>query len=53
MPILLIVLSILLPPVAVGIKFGLKKDFVINLILTLIFFLPGVVHALYLVLKKA
>jgi uncharacterized membrane protein YqaE (UPF0057 family) len=52
MPILLIILSILLPPVAVAIKFGLKKEFVINLILTLLFFLPGVIHALYLSLKK-
>jgi uncharacterized membrane protein YqaE (UPF0057 family) len=52
MPILLIILSILLPPVPVAIKFGLKKEFVINLILTLLFFLPGVIHALYLILKK-
>lgn len=52
MPILLIILSILLPPVAVAIKFGLKKDFVINIVLTLIFWIPGVIHALYLILKK-
>ena len=52
MPMLLIILSILLPPVAVAIKFGLKKALVINLVLTLLFFLPGVIHALYLVLKK-
>jgi uncharacterized membrane protein YqaE (UPF0057 family) len=52
MPILLIILAILLPPVAVALKSGIGKDFVINLILTLLFFLPGVIHALWLVLKK-
>lgn len=52
MPILQIILAILLPPVAVALKSGLGKDFVINLILTLLFFLPGVIHALWLVLKK-
>jgi uncharacterized membrane protein YqaE (UPF0057 family) len=52
MPILLIILSIVIPPVAVAMKFGLKKDFVINVILTLLFWIPGVIHALYLVLKK-
>lgn len=52
MPILQIILAILLPPVAVALKSGLGKDFVINLILTLLFFLPGVIHALWLILKK-
>jgi uncharacterized membrane protein YqaE (UPF0057 family) len=52
MPILLIILAILLPPLAVGLKLGFGKDFVINLIATLLFWIPGVIHALYLVLKK-
>lgn len=51
-PVVLIILAIFLPPVAVAIKFGIGKDFLINLILTLIFFLPGMIHALYLVTKK-
>lgn len=49
---LLIILSIILPPLAVGLKCGFAKDFLINLILTLIFWIPGVIHSLYLVLKK-
>ena len=52
MQILQIILAIILPPVGVALKCGLGKDFVINLILTLLFFIPGVIHALYLVLKK-
>lgn len=51
-PVVLIILAIFLPPVAVAVKCGIGKDFLINLILTLIFFLPGMIHALYLVTKK-
>ncbi|MDR6302122.1 YqaE/Pmp3 family membrane protein [Mesonia maritima] len=47
MSILTIILSIILPPLAVFLNKGLGKDFLINLILTLIFWLPGVIHALY------
>ena len=48
---LLIIVAVLLPPLAVLLDKGLGKYFVINLILTLIFFLPGLVHALWLVTK--
>jgi uncharacterized membrane protein YqaE (UPF0057 family) len=52
MPILLIILAILLPPVAVFLKAGAGKDLVINIILTLLFYIPGVIHALWIVTKK-
>ncbi len=45
MSILTIILNILLPPLGVAVAKGIGKDFVINLILTLIFFIPGVIHA--------
>ncbi|MGJ8666337.1 MAG: YqaE/Pmp3 family membrane protein [Patiriisocius sp.] len=45
MSILTIILNILLPPLAVFLKHGLGKNFLINLILTMIFWLPGVIHA--------
>lgn len=48
--ILMIILAILLPPLAVALKAGLGKQFLINLILTLIFWLPGAIHALIVVL---
>ena len=51
-PILLIILAIILPPVAVALKDGAGKHLVINIILTLLFFLPGVIHAIWLVLQK-
>lgn len=46
------IIAILLPPLAVGLKAGLGGVFVLNLILTLIFWIPGVLHALYVVLSS-
>jgi uncharacterized membrane protein YqaE (UPF0057 family) len=45
MSILTIVLNILLPPLAVFMKHGLGSTFVISLILTIIGWIPGVIHA--------
>jgi uncharacterized membrane protein YqaE (UPF0057 family) len=47
----LIILSLLLPPVAVFLKKGAGKDLVINIVLCLLMFFPGVVHALWVTLK--
>lgn len=49
--IILIILSILLPPLAVFLEKGAGKDFVINIILCLFFYVPGILHALWVVLK--
>ena len=49
--IVLIILAILLPPLAVFFKKGLGKDLIINIILCLIFYIPGIIHALWLVTK--
>lgn len=52
--ILKIILAILLPPVAVYLEAGFKKNkFLINIILTLLFLFPGIIHALLVVFKKA
>jgi len=48
---LLIILAILLPPVAVFLKSGVGKDLLINIILCLLFFIPGLLHALWVVTK--
>lgn len=47
---LLIVLAIILPPLAVGLKFGISTEFWISILLTLLFWIPGVVYALILIL---
>ena len=49
--IVLIILAILLPPIAVFLKKGAGKDLVINIVLCILFFLPGVIHAIWLVTK--
>ena len=47
---LLIILAFLLPPLAVGLKDGIGGSFFLNLILTMLFWLPGFIHALIVVL---
>jgi uncharacterized membrane protein YqaE (UPF0057 family) len=47
--VLLIILAILIPPLAVGLKEGIGSRFWISLLLTLLFFLPGVIYALLVV----
>ncbi|WP_341664552.1 YqaE/Pmp3 family membrane protein [Vibrio sp.] len=50
---LLIILCLLLPPVAVVCNRGLGKDFFISFVLTLFFFIPGVLHAFYSTMEVA
>jgi uncharacterized membrane protein YqaE (UPF0057 family) len=52
MSILIILLSILLPPLAVFLKHGLGSTFLINILLTLLGGIPGMIHALYVNSKK-
>ncbi|MEP2235390.1 MAG: YqaE/Pmp3 family membrane protein [Alteripontixanthobacter sp.] len=47
MPIIILIATILLPPLGVALKHGLSNDFWINLILTIIFFVPGLIHGIY------
>jgi uncharacterized membrane protein YqaE (UPF0057 family) len=50
--IVLIIISVLLAPVAVFLKKGAGKDLVINIVLCFLFYLPAVIHAIWLVTKK-
>jgi uncharacterized membrane protein YqaE (UPF0057 family) len=47
--ILLSILAIILPPVAALIKVGCTTHFWINILLTLLGWLPGCIHALWLI----
>ncbi|QDO94927.1 YqaE/Pmp3 family membrane protein [Formosa sediminum] len=47
MSLLTIILSILLPPVAVFLKHGIGTTLLISILLTLLGWLPGVIHAFY------
>jgi uncharacterized membrane protein YqaE (UPF0057 family) len=51
--ILTLLLTIVFPPLGVGIKTGLGVHFWLNLVLTVFgFYIPGLVHGLYIVLSK-
>ncbi len=52
MGILEIILAVILPPLAVVWRFGLKSVFWLNLLLTLLGYLPGLVHAIYVLSRK-
>lgn len=47
----LAIIAILLPPLAVFLNSGAGKDLIINIILCLLFYIPGILHALWLVFK--
>ncbi len=47
----LILLAVFLPPVAVALKSGLGTDLLINILLCLLLFFPGMIHALWIVSK--
>ncbi len=49
--VVLVILAIFLPPVAVFLKSGVGKDLAINILLCLLMWVPGILHALWLILK--
>jgi uncharacterized membrane protein YqaE (UPF0057 family) len=48
--VLIVILAILLPPIAVVIRRGCGVDLVINILLCLLGHIPGIIHAVYIVL---
>ena len=46
-----ILLAVLLPPLGIILQVGLTKHFWINIILTLLGYIPGLVHAVYIIAK--
>ncbi len=47
-----VIIAILLPPLGVFLQVGLGKDFWINILLTLLGYVPGLVHAIWIIAKK-
>jgi len=47
-----LILAVFLPPVGVAIKKGIGLQLVINVILTFLGYIPGIIHALYVILKN-
>lgn len=48
--ILMLLIAVVLPPLAVFLKVGLTLHFWINVILTLLGYAPGILHALWVIL---
>lgn len=48
---LLIIIAVLLPFIAVGLRKGIGKDLLINILLCIIGYAPGIIHALWIILK--
>jgi len=48
---LLVIIAFLLPPLAVGLKDGIGVQLILNIVLTLLVYVPGLLHALWVVLK--
>ncbi len=51
MSILQIILAIFIPPLAVAMSKGLSSAFWINLLLTILGVIPGIIHAFYVLTK--
>ncbi|MEJ2256662.1 MAG: YqaE/Pmp3 family membrane protein [Woeseiaceae bacterium] len=52
MDVLRILLSILLPPVGVFLQVGIGLHFWLNILLTLLGYIPGIIHAVWIILKR-
>ena len=47
-----ILLAVLLPPLGVVMQVGITKHFWINILLTVLGYVPGIVHAVYIIAKR-
>ena len=53
MDIVRIIIAILLPPLGVFLQVGLKWPFWINIILTILGYIPGIVHAVWIIARRS
>ena len=47
-----ILIAIFLPPLGVFLEVGLGLQFWVNLLLTFLGYIPGIIHALYIILSR-
>lgn len=50
--ILKILLAIFLPPVGVFLEVGFGLHFWLNILLTILGYIPGIIHAVYIILRR-
>ncbi|MEM7677830.1 MAG: YqaE/Pmp3 family membrane protein [Myxococcota bacterium] len=47
-----IILSVLLPPVGVFLQVGIGLHFWLNIVLTLLGYIPGLIHAVWIIARR-
>lgn len=52
MDLIKIIFAIILPPLGVFLEVGLTGAFWLNILLTLLGFIPGIVHAVWIIARK-
>lgn len=52
MDVVRIILSILIPPLGVFLQVGLGGQFWLNVLLTLLGYFPGLIHAIYIIVSR-
>ena len=50
--VLKIILALILPPLGVLLEVGLGLHFWLNIVLTLLGFIPGIIHAVYIIATR-
>jgi uncharacterized membrane protein YqaE (UPF0057 family) len=52
MDVVRILIAILLPPLGVFLQVGIGLQFWINILLTLLGYIPGIIHAVYIIVTR-
>lgn len=52
MDIIRLILAIILPPVGVFLQVGFSGQFFLNILLTILGYIPGIIHAVWIIAKR-
>jgi uncharacterized membrane protein YqaE (UPF0057 family) len=52
MDLIRVIASVIIPPLGVFLKVGIKFHFWLNIVLTLVGYVPGLVHAIWIIARK-
>lgn len=52
MDLIRVLVAILLPPLGVFLQVGIGKHFWLNILLTILGYIPGIVHAVWIIAKR-
>ena len=52
MELIKIIIAIILPPLGVFLQVGIGKHFWLHILLTILGYIPGIIHAIWVIAKK-